>query len=210
MIWQSNRRNKQKYLLNTDNDDPTTISINASSNQSPTQDNHIYFYSQIDSDTVLDLNKQIDETAKQMQIIQISLGLSDPPPIKLHINSRGGEVASALAASDKIASCVVPIHTYCEGEIASGATLMAVSGHKRFITKHSFFLIHELSAEFWGKLADFTDEMQNLSLMMDVIKQIYTNHTKIPNESLIDLLKHDLYITPEMCLEWGIVDEIIP
>lgn len=209
MIWSSKYPRKfRRNATDVDGDEPTTISINAS-NQTISQANRIYFYEHIDNDTILELNKQIDEACKQMQIVKVTLDLPEPPAIKLHINSRGGEVAASLCVADKIRRSVVPIHTYCEGEIASGATLISVSGHKRFMTKHSFFLIHQLSSDFWGKFAEFQDEMQNLQMMMEVIKEIYLSRTKIPTEELDNLLKHDLYIDPETCLSWGMVDEIL-
>lgn len=208
MIWSSKYHRRNPRLAELDSDEPTTISINASS-QTISQANRIYFYEHIDNDTILELNKQIDEASKQMQIVKVTLDLPEPPAIKLHINSRGGEVAASLCAADKLRRSAVPIHTYCEGEIASGATLIAVSGHKRYMTKHSFFLIHQLSSDFWGKYAEFEDEMQNLSMMMDVIKGIYLSNTKIPENELENLLKHDLYIPPETCLQWKMVDEIL-
>lgn len=208
-MWSRSHLRRRMQPNDADGEEPTTyLSINAASPTIP-QANRLYFYNPIDSDTILELNKQIDEASKQMQIVKITLDLDDPPPIKLHINSRGGEITPALAAADKIRRCSVPIHTYCEGEIASAATLISIAGKKRFITQNSFFLIHQLSGDFWGKFMELEDEMQNLKMMMDVIKKMYTNYTSIPEKELNELLNHDLYLTPEACLQWKMVDEII-
>ena len=208
MIWSRHSQKRYNSTNGLDGEDPTQISINTSP---PTisQANRLYFYEQITKDTVLELNKQIDEAAKQMQIVAITLELPKPPPIKLFINSRGGEVAASLCAADKIQNCPVDIHTYCEGEIASGATIISVSGKKRFMTKHAFFLIHQISSDFWGKYAEFEDEVFNLKMTMDMLREIYLTHTSIPDKELEVLLKHDLYLTPKQCLEWNFVDEII-
>jgi len=208
MKWSTRSHRRHNAASNIDGEEPTTISINASP-QTSSQANRIYFYSEITSETVLELNKQIDEAARQMLILKITLDLNEAPPIKLHINSPGGDVGSSFCAADKIRNCPVPIHTYCEGEVASGATMISVSGKKRFITKNSFFLIHQLSAEYWGKYTELKDQMENLDMMMASIKKIYLEKTKIPKKELDVLLKHDLYISPEVCLEWGFVDEII-
>lgn len=199
---------RNRHLKDSDAEEPTTISINAAS-PTITQANLIYFYEEINNSSVLELNKQIDEAAKQMQIVQLTLDLPETPPIRLHINSPGGDVAASLAVADKIRNCKVPVYTYCEGEVASGATIISVSGKKRFITKNSFFLIHQLSSGFWGKFMELEDEMKNLDMMMDIIKKFYIDHTTIPKKELENLLKHDLYIPPDVCLEWGFVDEII-
>ena len=208
MIWSKPARKKIRTVTDTDGDEPATISISASP-QTLTQANRIYFYSEIDNDSVLELNKQIDEAAKQMKIVQFTLDLPEPPPIRLHINSKGGELPASFCAADKIRTCSVPIYTYCEGEVASGATLISVSGKKRFMTKNSFFLIHQLSSDFWGKYAEFKDEFENLTMLMNSIKALYSECTKIPDEELNNILKRDLYLTPEQCLQWKMVDEII-
>lgn len=45
--------------------------------------------------------------------------------------------------------------------------------------------------------------------MMNQIKQVYVENTKIPNKVLNDILKRDLYINADQALEYGLVDEII-
>ena len=208
-MWSKTRLRRKLQPNDADGEEPTTyLSINSTA-PSISQANRLYFYSPIDNDTILELNKQIDEASKQMQIVQITLELSEPPPIKLHINSRGGEITPALAAADKIRRSPVPIHTYCEGEIASAATLISIAGKKRFMTQNSFLLIHQLSSEFWGKYTEFEDEMHNLKMMMDVVKKMYSTYSSIPEKELNDLLKHDIYLTPEACLQWKMIDKII-
>ena len=73
-------------------------------------------------------------------------------PIKLHLNSPGGEVKDAFVIVDIILKSEVPIYTIIEGESASAATLISVIGHKRYITENSNMLITIKSAVgFWGK-----------------------------------------------------------
>ena len=42
-----------------------------------------------------------------------------------------------------------------------------------------------------------------------LIKNIYLEHTKMGEEKIDDLLKHDLWLDAETCLEYGLVDEIL-
>ena len=44
---------------------------------------------------------------------------------------------------------------------------------------------------------------------MKNIKEIYSKHTKLPKKQLENLLKHDLYLSSQKCLEYGLVDYII-
>ncbi len=172
-----------------------------------TSGNHIYFYDDVDESTVVKLNKLIRDMSTAL-VIQSQNGLADPC-IYLHINSGGGSVLDAFAAVDTIISCPVKIITIVEGCAASAATLMSIAGHSRFIHKHSHMLIHQLSSGFWGKHAEFEDEMQNLNAFMKMIKDFYKQYTNVPPKSLDEILKHDIYLSASQCVLLGLVDGII-
>ena len=44
---------------------------------------------------------------------------------------------------------------------------------------------------------------------MIVLKDIYLKHSKFKSKQLNDLLKHDLCLTAQQALEYGVVDIII-
>jgi len=190
------------------NSDEPRFIIQQNSDLSP-QANRIYFYTDVSRESILSLNRQIDETTKQMKIVQLTYDLESPPPIELHICSDGGDVFAGMAAVDKIVKNSVPIHTYCEGIVASAATFLSVSGHKRFITKSSCMLIHQVSSGLWGNYKQFKEEMENLSLIMQLIKNVYVGKTKFTEEELDDILSHDLCWGSARCLEYNLVDEVI-
>ena len=70
-------------------------------------------------------------------------------------------------------------------------------------------LIHQLSSQLWGKYSEIEDEKKNLDLMMETIKNVYREHTKVPMNKLDEILKHDLLWDAKKCLDYGLVDEII-
>lgn len=173
------------------------------------QGNKIYFYSEVTRESILNLNRQIDELSKQMQIVQLTYNLPEPPRIEIHICSDGGDIFAGLAAVDKIVSNSVPVDTYCEGIVASAATLLSAVGHKRYITKSSCMLIHQVSSGLWGNYMQFKDEIKNLELLMNIIKGVYLKRTTFDDKELEELLNHDLCLNAERCLENGLVDKII-
>lgn len=193
-----------------DFDEPNIISIkNPSSDNDESKGNKIYFYGDVNRDSVLDLVRNIDELTKQFKILQFTYNLKDPPPIELHIHTDGGDVFSAISAVDKITNNTVPIHTYCEGIVASAGTLISVSGKKRFTTKNSCLLLHQISSQYWGNFSEFQDEIKNLDLIMNLIKGVYLKRTKFTEKELNKILKHDRYLDSEKCLKCGLVDEIV-
>jgi ATP-dependent protease ClpP protease subunit len=86
---------------------------------------------------------------------------------------------------------------------------MSIAGKKRFIHKNSFMLIHQLSTFVHGKYEEFKDEIRNQELLMDTIKRSYKQNSKMSDEQINDLLKHDLWLDSKTALEYGLVDEIV-
>ena len=93
--------------------------------------------------------------------------------------------------------------------ITLSQNLDTVVGTRRYMSRNSYMLIHQLSTGFWGTYSNFEDEKQNLDLMMKNIKNVYKEYTKIPMKKLNEILKHDLMWDAKTCLEYGMVDEII-
>jgi len=180
---------------------------NDSNNSVTSDDNHIYFYSSVKKKHCLDLNKEIRKVEQKMLSQAHKWGI-EPPPIYLHINSFGGSIFAAMSVIDTIEKCSVDVHSIIEGAAASAATLISVVCNKRTIGKHSHMLIHQLSSCFWGKMNEFDDEMENLNKLMDLIRNIYKEHTNVPKKKLDAILKHDLWWDADKCLEMGLVDEI--
>jgi len=172
------------------------------------QDNKIYFYSSVNRNACSELNKKVSELETKAITLSNTLDI-EKPPIKLLINSGGGTIVSGIASMDTIIRCKVPVWTYVDGFSASAATFMTVVGTKRFMSRNSYMLIHQLSTGFWGTYSNFEDEKQNLDLMMKSIKNIYKQYTKLPMKKLDEILKHDLMWDAETCLKYGMIDEII-
>ncbi len=172
--------------------------------------NRIYFYSEIDRENILKLNKSLIELRND-HITQSQIKESEPNIIKLHINSYGGSIFAGIAGMDEIIkiSKSVKIHTIIDGCCASAGTFLSIVGTRRFINKHAYMLIHQLSNVMWGKYEEFKDEMQNMDKLMEMIRNLYDQYTKLPSDKLDEILRHDLWFNSEECLNYGLVDEII-
>ena len=172
-------------------------------------ENKIYYYSGVNRDSVSELNKKIGELESKSLTLTHNLDLEQPPNLKIFINSGGGSVVSGISSMDTILRTKVPVHTYVDGFAASAATFLSVVGEKRFMSRNSYMLIHQLSTNFWGKYSEFEDEKQNLDLMMTTIKNVYKEYTQVPMKKLDEILKHDLMWDANLCLKYGLIDKII-
>jgi len=174
------------------------------------RNNHIYFHAGVSKESVYALHRHVLDVNDEFLYLQQTNPTikMQPEPIFLHINSYGGGVFAAFHAIDVIKQSAIPVHTIVEGATASAGTLMSVCGEKCFIRPMASMLIHQLSSWFGGKLTEIDDEYQNLRQMHDTIKAIYREHTKLNDEELEGLLKHDLWWKADKCLEKGLVDAI--
>ena len=172
------------------------------------KNNKIYFYTEVRRAKNLKLNLAIEDVSNEMLNRSNVLGL-DPGTIELYINSYGGSVHAGFSSVDYILNSKVPVTTIIDGCAASAATIMSVCGAHRKMNKHAYMLIHQLSSGMWGKYQEMQDKMENCDRFMEMIIDIYKEHTKIPKKELDNILKHDLWWDAATCLKYGLVDEII-
>lgn len=179
------------------------------------QGTKIFYYSGIEQDKILDLNKNLHELSGKIiaRNMESTLGKNSfvDTPIMLHIKSYGGSVFAGLAGMDTIQDIQrrVPVHTIVEGCAASAGTFLSVVGTKRYMRRNAWQLIHQLSSGLWGKYAEIKDEVENLDRLMDTIKRVYKEHTKVPMKELDGILKRDIWWDSQTCLKYGLIDEII-
>jgi len=171
-------------------------------------ENKIYYYANVNRESAAELNKKIGELESKSLTLGNNLDIN-PPILKVLINSGGGSITAGISSMDTILRCKVPVETYVDGFCASAATFLSVVGNKRYMSRNSYMLIHQLSSNFWGKYSEFEDEKQNLDLMMETIKSVYKEYTKVPMKKIDEILKHDLMWNAKVCLEYGLVDDII-
>jgi ATP-dependent protease ClpP protease subunit len=171
----------------------------------------VYFHCEVAEVTVLELNMKLKKLALELNHKYLDLGIKGRPEIRVWIRSDGGDLHAGLSAMDCIRSLKrsVKIRTIADGVCASAATFILLGGRTRHMTENSYVLIHQLNMDgTWGKFEDFKDQMENLSQFMDRFKDIYTRETKIPERDLKKLLKRDVYMDADRCLEWKVVDGV--
>jgi ATP-dependent protease ClpP protease subunit len=199
---------KIKELKHVDNDPLEDLKdLLPKSNEIEKQNNHIYFYKDVNTESCLELNKKIIELNKELLKYSIDYDCS-PPNIYLHINSNGGELFAAFSTVDTIKNSKIPIISIIEGAAASAATIIAMVCHKRYITPSSFMLIHQLSSGLYGKYEEMIDDFNNSTKLMNLLYNLYENYTSMELKDIKKILKRDMWITAEDCLDIGIVDDI--
>lgn len=211
--------NKRKRPTNDDSDDdepssmpnlPITELLKHINSDVYMVDNHLYFRTEVSKESIDKLNKEIIAYCRNYDILkEMHKGYNiQPKPIYLHITSDGGDLFAGFYAVDIIQSSPIPIYTVVEGSAVSAASLMACVGKKRYMTKNSYILIHQLSSGIVGNFHEIKDNFENDTTLMDNINKIYIEHSnkKLNKKMLKDILDHDKYWDYDTCLKYGLVD----
>jgi len=216
----STEKNKDDYLQQSNkkrklNEDELKPEETDTSELNENNINEYYLYNDITMKSIQGLLKFIKNAEKRWNLFLLEtydlVEKVEPKPLKIFINSNGGEFFAAIPIIDAIKNSKIPIHTYVEGIAASAASLISVVGHKRFITKNSFMLIHELRGGIQGTFSNITDEKENCDKIMSLIKNTYIekSNNKLKINILESILKRDIILPADECLNYGLVDEII-
>lgn len=180
-------------------------------------ENEYYLYDDITQDSMMELSMYLKNIHKKWTTFlhhhNDVLDTAQPKPIKIYIQSNGGDLHAVLPVIDYIHSLrgIIPVYTYVEGLAASAASLIAVCGEKRTMTRNSFLLIHELRTQMSGTYSNFRDESSNCNKLMSHIKRIYISNSggRLTEQGLDNLLTHDYILSAQECLDMGLIDEIL-
>jgi len=164
-------------------------------------ENEIYFYEEITDESILRLNIELRKLARIR-----------PSEILLFINSTGGDVFAGFSALDHIRGSPVPVTTIADGLCCSAATLLLLGGTKRLVKEHSHVLIHQVSSDSsaWAKFEELKDEVRNLETLMGKMVDVYRQCTELPEKKLARMMKHDIYLSSEQCIKYGIATAVWP
>lgn len=172
------------------------------------QHNHIYFRTGVNKTSIEKLLKEIRKLNHEYEELTKDklIGSCSPAVIYLHISSYGGDVLEAYKAIDAIERSTMPVHTIVNGYAASAGSMMAICGKKRYMTPHSYILIHELSSGSYGKFKELKDSFTNFKTWMTDIAKLYAKRTKISVKKFDEYSKHDLWWGYKKCKKLGLVD----
>jgi len=210
--WKNCKRKRDANESDSDESTDSSISkIPIIINKSPnsyiySNFNHIYFNNDITTDTAFELNKELRNVQTKIKTISATLGI-EIQPIYLHLTTDGGNIYSALSIVDCIESLTVPLYTVVDGFVASAGTLISIMGEKRYMTKNSYMLIHELRCGYWGKMSSIEEEVLNLRKLMRHITGLYLKRTTIDKTEIKEILKKDITWNYKECVKYGLVEE---
>lgn len=175
---------------------------------------HIYFYGEVDQDSVQKLREDIVEANKTPQANADNGVKTVSKPIVIHIHNPGGDAYLGLTLPNWLRESRLPIAVMVDGYACSATTPLLVSAPYRVMHSHAFVMIHEGSMVFPSpvaiKFADFNFLNDSVTNVLEKhYLAAYKENTDIPEDVLKDLLTRDKFIDSAMCKEWNVVDRVI-
>ena len=150
----------------------------------------IRFYNQYDNENNIPVNKR--------------------QPIKIFIDSNGGDLDATFTIIDSIKLSQTPVWTINIGTAYSGGFFIFINGHRRFAAPLSTFLYHEGSTGNIGDAGKFNNYADFYKKQLEMLKTITIECcTNITEEMYKEHQKDDWWLTAQEALDLGVCDEIV-
>lgn len=136
------------------------------------------------------------------------LSIEDRKPIRILFNSPGGslDIEEILVSIIKLSK--TPIYGIALGMVASAASLIYLSCHKKFALSNAYLILHKGSCQnISGDYTNVQNAMEDYRKQIEQLEDFYIRNTKIPEDVIKEKLKSDWYIRGEKLIEYGLVDE---
>jgi ATP-dependent Clp protease, protease subunit len=170
-------------------------------------------YSRLLKDRIIFIGTAIDSNVANVVVAQLLLldSQNSEREIQLFINSPGGEVYAGLAMYDVMQFIRAPIRTTCVGIAMSMGSVLLMAGTKgrRTALPNSRIMIHQGSSGFRGNTPDVEVQAKEIFALREIMTSLYVKHTGQDAEKLTKDMERDFFMTPQMALEYGLIDEVV-
>lgn len=165
----------------------------------------------LETRTVL-LNDQINkELAESVATRLLLLDQESNEPVKLYINSPGGDVDAGYAIFDMAKFIDSPVICISAGLTASAAVvvLLAAPKERRLSLPNSRFLLHQPSTGVRGSTADIEIEADEILKMRDRINKLIADGTGQDLEKVERDTERNFWMDAEQALDYGLISRIV-
>jgi len=155
-----------------------------------------------------EIDKESAESViKQMLILE---GESDEP-IKIFINSPGGDVDAGYAIFDMARFITAPVTMIGMGLVASAAALvlLAVPKEQRIALPNSTYLIHQPMSGMRGVATDIEIHAQHLEKLREKLDKLIAQETGKSLEEVRSDTERDHWLSADEAESYGLVSRIV-
>lgn len=138
------------------------------------------------------------------------LSIKERIPIKIFFNSPGGSLDIAETIVSIMHLSKTPVYGIALGMVASAASLVYLSCHKRYALPNAYFIFHRGSCQnMGGNYNEIQAAMEDYRAQVEKMEKFYIENTTYPEEVIKEKIKSDWYIHIEEALQYGVVTDLI-
>lgn len=132
-------------------------------------------------------------------------------PIRMYINSPGGQVYSGMAIYDTMQQVECPVSTVAVGFTASFGTILLTAGTKgmRYALPNATIHLHQPLGGARGQASDIAIQAQEILRLRTDLNKILSHHTGQTIERIQKDTDRDLYMSAAQARDYGLVDEVL-
>ena len=136
--------------------------------------------------------------------------IEERTPIRIIIDCGGGHLSVSETVSNIIKMSKTPVYGIALGHVASGASIIYLSCHKKYALPNSVFVLHKGSCSgVSGTYDEIVAFARDYEKQMETLIDFYIKNTKYTEEEIDENIQTDWYIRIEEAQEKGLVDEVI-
>jgi ATP-dependent Clp protease, protease subunit len=170
-------------------------------------------YSLLLKERIIIVGTPINDQIANLIVAQLLyLAREDPTkPIRMYINSPGGQVYSGMAIYDTMQQVECPVSTVAVGFTASFGTILLTAGTKgmRYALPNATIHMHQPLGGAQGQASDIAIQAQEILRLRTTLNKILSHHTGQPVEQIEKDTDRDVYMSAEKARDYGLVDEVL-
>lgn len=130
-------------------------------------------------------------------------------PIRLYINSIGGDLVSTLGIIDAIKQSETPVYTINLSRALSGGFFIFICGHKRYSMEDASFLLHEGTRSSGDSASKAEDHHKYILKLNAILKEHVLSHSNLTPKNYNRHYKEEWYMMAAEAKSYGFVDYIV-
>ena len=170
-------------------------------------------YSLLLKERIVMLGTPINDQIAGLVVAQLLyLAREDPSkPIRLYINSPGGQVYSGMAIYDTMQQIECPVSTVAVGFTASFGTVLLTAGTQgmRYALPNATIHMHQPLGGAQGQASDIAIQANEILRLRKSLNEILSVHTNQPIEKIEEDTERDFFMTADEARNYGLVDEVL-
>jgi ATP-dependent Clp protease protease subunit len=170
-------------------------------------------YSLLLKERIIMLGTPINDQISNLIVAQLLyLAREDPTkPIRLYINSPGGQVYSGMAIYDTMQQIECPVSTVAVGFTASFGTILLTAGTvgMRYALPNATVHLHQPLGGAQGQASDIAIQANEILRLRRSLNEILSHHTGQEIAKIEEDTERDFFLTAQEAMDYGLVDEVL-